>query len=68
LELQLEEVVNVEKEIEFTVDKLWDADAVLEMLNILIDLAKKSGYKVSYVRSFRRFKIRIEKSDSNEKV
>jgi len=68
LELQLEEVVNVEKEIEFTVDKLWDADAVLEMLNILVDLAKKSGYKVSYVRSFRRFKIRIEKSDSNEKV
>jgi uncharacterized protein YihD (DUF1040 family) len=66
--LIMEELRNVEKEIEFTVDKLWDVDAVLEMLNILVDLAKKSGYKVSYVRSFRRFKVRIEKSDSSEKV
>jgi len=67
LELQLEEVVNVKKEIEFTVDKVWDADAVLEMLSILVDLAKKSGYKVSYVRTFRRFKVTIEGGDSGER-
>jgi hypothetical protein len=66
LGLQLEGVIDVKKEIEFTVDKLWDVDAVLEMLSIFVNIAKKSGYNVSYVRTYRRFKVIIEGSNSNE--
>jgi hypothetical protein len=59
-------VIDVRREIEFTVDKVWDADAVLEMLSIFVDLARKSGYNVSYVRTYRRFKVIIEGGDNSE--
>jgi hypothetical protein len=68
LELQLGEVIDVRKEIEFTVDKLWDADAVEDMLKLIDEILKKSGYKFSYNRIYRRFKVIIEGGDNSERV
>jgi hypothetical protein len=66
LGLQLEEVVDVKKEIVFTVDKVWDADVVENMLKLIDEILKKSGYKFSYNRTFRRFEVTIEGGDGNE--
>jgi hypothetical protein len=68
LGLQLGEVIDVRKEIEFTVDKVWDADVVEDMLKLIDDILKKNGYRISYNRTFRRFKVIIEGGDGNEKV
>jgi len=67
LELQLGEVIDVRKEIVFTVDKVWDADAVENMLKLIDEILKKSGYKFSYNRTFRRFEVTIEGGDSVER-
>jgi hypothetical protein len=56
----------MKKEIEFTVDKVWDADAVVGMLNLIDDIVKNSGYKVNYSRIYRRFKVIIEGGDNSE--
>jgi len=67
LELQLEGVIDVRKEIEFTVNKVWDADTVEDMLKLIDDILKKNGYRISYNRAFRRFKVIIEGGDSVER-